>query len=146
MRKIALTLLLLTLTLSGCDESTEPTADAAAPDKGPGADLAQTLDGKTDSRADAPAAPDQALAPDKAAPLPDSSGAPGPALAANTKAGCFGWPAKPFSATNKAKHDVTGLKGSLAVQLFLKDLAGKAYSLSGLLATKPVMLVMGAFT
>jgi hypothetical protein len=60
--------------------------------------------------------------------------------------GCLGWPEAEFTPNNRTSVR-TGLgTGALAVDFELRDPDGVAYTLSGLLATKPVLLVFGALT
>ena len=61
---------------------------------------------------------------------------------------CFNWPEVEFSPINYAIFQpYTKLKPcDRAVDFTLKDPSGKEYTLSTLLATKPVLLVFGAFT
>jgi hypothetical protein len=79
-----------------------------------------------------------------------SSPAPAPSapatLPAALVAGCFGWPAAEFSAANKASVQTLLRPGDRAVEFSLRNTAGEAVTLSGLLATRPVLLVHGAFT
>ncbi len=59
---------------------------------------------------------------------------------------CFNWPAEEFS-PSKTCGLATGLTtGEQAIDFDLKDVNGTAYTLGGLLQTKPVLLVFGAFT
>lgn len=75
----------------------------------------------------------------------DSGGQP-PVLSTALKHNCYNWPAQEFTPTNKAPW-ITSLKtGQLAVELTLKDTTGKSYTLSQLLADKPVWLQLGSFT
>jgi cytochrome oxidase Cu insertion factor (SCO1/SenC/PrrC family) len=59
---------------------------------------------------------------------------------------CFNWPAEEFTPTNSATMRVALKEGTPAVYFTLKDPSGESYTLSSLLATKPVLLVFGAFT
>lgn len=61
---------------------------------------------------------------------------------------CFNWPEIEFSPINYAVFEpYVRLKPcDLAFDFTLKDPSGKEYTLSSLLATKPVLLVFGAFT
>jgi len=71
-----------------------------------------------------------------------SAGGPGGTLTQ----GCFGWPGTEFSPSNRATVQTFLQAGSKAVEFTLRDAAGASYTLSGLLATKPVLLVHGSFT
>jgi hypothetical protein len=70
-----------------------------------------------------------------------SSSVPGTSLS-----GCFGWPATDFSPSNKAAVQTSLRAGDRAAEFSLRDTAGAAVTLAGLLATRPVLLVHGAFT
>jgi len=83
----------------------------------------------------APAAP---AAPSVVAQQPPAA----PALAS----GCFGWPGTEFSPSNKAAVRTHLGAGDRAVEFSFRDTAGAAVTLSGLLATRPVLIVHGAFT
>jgi hypothetical protein len=72
--------------------------------------------------------------------------ATGPNLPGTLASGCFGWPATEFSPSNKAAVRAYLGAGDRAVDFSLRDTAGAAVTLSGLLATRPVLLVHGAFT
>jgi hypothetical protein len=73
-------------------------------------------------------------------------GGGGPNIPGTLTSGCFGWPATEFSPSNKATVQTFLQPGSRAVDFALRDANGVAYTLSGLLATRPVLLVHGAFT
>jgi len=70
----------------------------------------------------------------------------GPNLPGALASGCFGWPASEFSTTNKASVRTFLRPGDRAVEFSLRDTAGAVVTLSSLLATRPVLLVHGAFT
>ena len=70
----------------------------------------------------------------------------GPNLPGELVSGCFGWPAAEFSPSNKATVRTYLRAGDRAVEISLRDTAGAIVTLSGLLATRPVLLVHGAFT
>ena len=70
----------------------------------------------------------------------------GPNIPGALTSGCFGWPATEFSPSNKATVQTFLQPGSRAVDFALRDVNGASYTLSGLLATRPVLLVHGAFT
>jgi cytochrome oxidase Cu insertion factor (SCO1/SenC/PrrC family) len=59
---------------------------------------------------------------------------------------CFNWPEEAFTPTNSATLTVALKEGEPAVDFTLRDPNGEGYTLSSLLATKPVLLVFGAFT
>ena len=77
-------------------------------------------------------------------PAPPPGGGLG--LGGSLTQGCFGWPATEFSPSNKAAVQTFIQAGSKAVEFSLRDANGTSYTLSGLLAGKPVLLVQGAFT
>lgn len=62
------------------------------------------------------------------------------------KSNCFNWPDQEFSLINHAFLTVGLRKGNPAIDFTLKDTKGQSYTLSSLLATKPVLLVFGSFT
>jgi hypothetical protein len=70
----------------------------------------------------------------------------GPKLPGTLVSGCFGWPGSEFSPSNKATVRTNLRAGDRAVDFSLRDAGGAAVTLSGLLATRPVLLVHGAFT
>ncbi len=60
---------------------------------------------------------------------------------------CYNWPEEEFSPTNNAGDVTVSLnEGDKAVDFSLKDTSGQSYTLFSLLATKPVLMVFGAFT
>jgi len=60
---------------------------------------------------------------------------------------CYNWPEEEFSTTNNSGDVTVSLnEGDAAVDFTLKDTSGQSYTLSALLATKPVLMVFGAFT
>ena len=60
---------------------------------------------------------------------------------------CYNWPEEEFSPTNNSGDVTVSLnEGDAAVDFTLKDTSGQSYTLSTLLATKPVLMVFGAFT
>jgi hypothetical protein len=59
---------------------------------------------------------------------------------------CFNWPQDEFSSTNKASNRTSVAEGGLAVEFTLLDVDGNPFTLSELLATRPVFLVFGAYT
>lgn len=77
-----------------------------------------------------------------AAPQPPAA----PRLSTALASGCFNWPAVEFSSANKATVRTLLAPGSMAVEFTLQDLNGARYSLSSLLATRPVLIVHGSFT
>jgi hypothetical protein len=70
----------------------------------------------------------------------------GPILSSALESNCFNWPEDDFSSTNKANVSRALSVNDLAVELILKDVNGVEYTLSNLLAEKPVLLVFGSFT
>jgi hypothetical protein len=69
-----------------------------------------------------------------------------PSLSATLTSGCFGWPGTEFSPSNRAVVSTILRAGDRAAEFSLRDTEGAAVTLSGLLATRPVLLVHGAFT
>lgn len=69
-----------------------------------------------------------------------------PSLSATLTSGCFGWPGTEFSPSNRAVVGTILRAGDRAVEFSLRDTEGVVVTLSGLLATRPVLLVHGAFT
>lgn len=59
---------------------------------------------------------------------------------------CFRWPEADFSRRNYAQTEISLAEGEPAVEFVLEDLAGESHALSRLLATRPVVLVLGSFT
>jgi hypothetical protein len=80
------------------------------------------------------------------APAAPSVVAQQPPAAPALASGCFGWPGTEFSPSNKAAVRTHLGAGDRAVEFSLRDTAGAAVTLSGLLATRPVLIVHGAFT
>jgi hypothetical protein len=70
----------------------------------------------------------------------------GPNLPGTLVTGCFGWPQAEFSPANRAGVRTFLRAGDPAVDFALSDTAGAAVTLSGLLRTRPVLLVHGSFT
>ena len=61
--------------------------------------------------------------------------------------GCYGWPGQEFSETNNTGGvRVSVSAGQRATEFTLKDPNGNPHTLSGLLETRPVLLVFGGFT
>ena len=79
------------------------------------------------------------------APAPSAPSAPS-TLSNALASGCFGWPGAEFSTSNKASVQTFLRAGDRAVEFNLRNTAGETVTLSGLLATRPVLLVHGAFT
>jgi hypothetical protein len=77
---------------------------------------------------------------------PAAPAAAGPNLRTTLAPGCFGWPGTEFSPSNSASVRAFLAAGEVAVEFTLRDVEGTAVSLSGLLASRPVLLVHGAFT
>jgi hypothetical protein len=78
-----------------------------------------------------------------AAPSPQSTA---PVLSTALRSGCFGWPATEFSPDNCATVRTLLQPGGPAVEFTLRDADGRSYSLSGLLATRPVLIMTGSYT
>ena len=78
-----------------------------------------------------------------AAPSPAASGPP---LSTPPRGGCFGWPATEFAPGNAATVQTFVQPGTVAFDVTLRDIDGRAYTLSALLATQPVLLVTGAYS
>jgi hypothetical protein len=77
---------------------------------------------------------------------PVMPGVSGPGLSATLTSGCFGWPATDFSPSNSAAVQTALRAGDRAVAFGLRDVNGTPVTLSSLLASRPVLLVNGAFT
>jgi hypothetical protein len=60
--------------------------------------------------------------------------------------GCFHYPMTDFNTHNYAETEISIASGDRAAEFELRDLEGATYTLSGLLAEKPVLLVLGSFT
>jgi hypothetical protein len=69
-----------------------------------------------------------------------------PILPTNLTSACYDWPATPFGPSNHVQGMNPMPAGSTAVDFTLRDLDGTQYTLSTLLATRPVLMVHGAFT
>jgi hypothetical protein len=78
-----------------------------------------------------------------ATPTPPSTA---PVLSTALRSGCFGWPAAEFTPDNFAMVRTLVQQGASAVEFSLRDADGRSYSLSGLLATKPVLIMTGSYT
>jgi hypothetical protein len=78
-----------------------------------------------------------------ATPTPPSTT---PVLSAALRSGCFGWPTSEFTPDNFATVRTLVQQGAPAVEFSLRDADGRTYSLSGLLATKPVLIMTGSYT
>lgn len=130
------------LPLLGCSD------DAANP---PPADRGAGGDGLAIYDAAHPGKQDKGISGDAQSPTADTGPAPadasgGPTLSTALKHSCFGWPAAEFTTTNYAGWTTAVKAGQTAIELNLKDTGGKAYSLSGLLATRPVWMQFGSYT
>lgn len=81
-------------------------------------------------------------------PEPDPGQDPTPTLRheAELTSGCFGWPAQPFSLTNRVETATSVAAGTAAIHFTLRDTAGTVHTLAGLLQTQPVLVVFGSFT
>jgi len=114
----------------------------AAPTDGDGdtdvdGDTDSDVDGDTDSDADVDADADADA---------DADGDAGPDLSDAVVEGCFDWPGTEWSPSNRAGVTAGLREGTRAVELDLLDTSGAAHTLSGLLASRPVLLVFGAYT
>jgi len=69
-----------------------------------------------------------------------------PVLASPLRSGCFGWPATEFAPGNAAMVQTFVRAGDRAFEFTLGDIDGRAYTLSALLATKPVLLTTGSYS
>ena len=67
-------------------------------------------------------------------------------LSSNLQSNCYSWPAQQFSPNNVALLKASLPAGSAAVEFSLEDGDGNGYRLSTLLKSKPVLLVLGAYT
>jgi len=83
---------------------------------------------------------------DDSAPAAPSPPSTAPVLSTDLRSGCFGWPATEFSLGNSATVRTLLQPGSPAVEFTLRDAEGRACTLSGLLATKPVLIMTGSYT
>jgi hypothetical protein len=59
---------------------------------------------------------------------------------------CFHWPDVDFTRANFADALASRKAGDQAVEFQLQSVDGRLYQLSELLATRPVLLVLGSFT
>jgi hypothetical protein len=66
--------------------------------------------------------------------------------ASQLQSGCLNWPEQDFSASNMAELMLGLAEGEAAVEFALQDAAGITRTLSGLLRSKPVLLVLGGYT
>jgi len=89
------------------------------------------------------------------APVPDGGLPPSdagvtdggaPILPTHLTSACYDWPNTPFGPGNHVQGMSPFPAGSIAVDFTLRDLDGTQYTLSNLLATRPVLMVHGAFT
>jgi hypothetical protein len=71
---------------------------------------------------------------------------PSPVLSDGLRLGCYGWPEREFTLLNRPKIAASLHPGDPAVEFTLATVEGEPHSLSELLATKPVLLVLGSFT
>jgi len=81
-----------------------------------------------------------------AAPTDPGPGGTPPTLPGTLQSACFGWPTTDFSPANKASVATSLAPGQLAIDFTLLDTSGTSVRLSGLLASRPVLLVHGSFT
>jgi hypothetical protein len=86
--------------------------------------------------------------PDGGLPPSDAGTTDGgaPILPTNLTDRCYSWPTTPFGPSNYVQGMTPYPAGNLAVDFTLRDLDGTPYTLSTLLATRPVLMVHGAFT
>lgn len=56
------------------------------------------------------------------------------------------WPQEEFSPTNKVSSQLALAVGEYAIDFTLKDTSGTSYNLGELLATRPVLLILGSCT
>ena len=84
--------------------------------------------------------------PTASVPPPPPSPEPGPPVLAEAVSNCYHWPARPFSRGNYAPTTISLAGGDVAADFTLRDPEGVAYTLSELLAEKPVLLVLGSYT
>ena len=70
----------------------------------------------------------------------------GLAPASELQSNCLNWPEQDISQSNSARLMTSLGEGEPAVDFTLQDVDGRAYTLSDLLRTKPVLLVLGGFT
>ena len=83
-----------------------------------------------------------AVAP-PASPTPPATA---PVLASPLQSGCFGWPAAEFSPGNAATVQTLVRARDRAFEFTLADIDGRAYTLSALLVTRPVLVTTGSYT
>lgn len=69
-----------------------------------------------------------------------------PQLSSELTSNCYNWPAEDFDPTKFAPWKPSVSAGQLAIDFTLRDVDGKAYTLSELLIEKPVWIQLGAFT
>jgi len=79
-------------------------------------------------------------------PLTPTQAAGGLAPASELQSNCLKWPEQEISRTNHAYLVTSLAEGEPAVDFSLQDVDGATHTLSGLLQTKPVLLVLGGFT
>jgi hypothetical protein len=130
-----------TLFMFGCsdDEANPPAADTST-----GGDSTMIYDAAHPGKKDKGITDSLPPIADTGPKPADASG--GPTLSTALKHSCFGWPAKEFTTANHAGWSTAVKAGQTAIELNLKDTSGKAYSLSGLLATRPVWMQFGSYT
>lgn len=64
----------------------------------------------------------------------------------NLTAGCYEWPTPPLGLPDAVDYDLPLSAGEPAIDFTLSDSEGTPHTLAGLLATKPVLIVFGAYT
>lgn len=82
---------------------------------------------------------------DENAPV-DVAPDPGFLLSGALASHCYSWPEQAFSPQNVAVLEAALPVGSSAADFSLRDIEGNAYRLSELLQSKPVLLILGAYT
>lgn len=82
---------------------------------------------------------DEPLAPEPAPVL-------GPTLSDAVSSNCYTWPEVPFSRESHARIFTALEPGARAVGFTLRNVHGTPYDLQTLLASKPVLLVLGSHT
>ncbi len=138
---------LLLILPTSCSQDTSPSdipaeEEQAALPKYPG-DIEQEETGQPEEpvQIEDPDNPQEGADPSEAEPhdLPDTEEPAGPELPAELESGCY-------EALNIDFESAGLSEGDTAIDFTLKDIHGKEYSLSRLLAEKPVLFTFGSFT